>query len=106
MTLKIILITGIACTLIAGPSYAQTSQDSQTENKKTLNNNVEQNKRTTPYMQFGDIKGEATKKVSGTDVKRKNVQIGKWSTVDANGQRVGHNPQQGATTKSKAPKNK
>jgi hypothetical protein len=104
MTLKILLITGIACTLIAGQSYAQTSQNSKTENKNTLKNNAEQSKRTAPYMQLGDIKGESTKKVSGKNGKRKNAQIGKWSTVDANGKRVGRNPQQGATTKSKASK--
>ncbi len=67
MTLKFLLITGMACTLLAGQSYAQTSKNTQAKNKETLNGDAEQNKRTAPYMQLGDIKGEVTKKVQDGD---------------------------------------
>lgn len=115
MTLNILLITTIACTLISGQSYAQTSQDAQTKNENKLNNSGEQNKRSTPYIKIEGIKGETTKRLSGDGSndtggsmdgaagKRKNAQIGKWTTVDADGKRVGRNPQTGATIKTITP---
>lgn len=67
MILKTLLITAISCTLIAGPSYAQTAQDSQMKNKKPSNKSAEKNKRSSIYLQLEGIEGESTKRASGSD---------------------------------------
>ncbi|MBT5185591.1 MAG: hypothetical protein HOH19_08650 [Kordiimonadaceae bacterium] len=64
MTFKILLIAGMACTLITGQSYAQ---EAQTNNKNKLNNNVEQNNRAAIHLEIKGIKGESTKRVSPGD---------------------------------------